>query len=498
MLFSSLPFLFGFLPLFLLLWRRISINGPNSHLTYLFLFASALFYALWGAGFATLLFAIIIFNFLAALILSQNAPFRVSPLLRRRVFIFAVCANLLPLAWFKYSLFIMDNIESLFNLNINFIPPALPPGLSFCAFIQIAWLYDVYKRNIKMGGFCRHALFSCGFPWVLSGPIIRARDVAGQLANLRPLSALSCARGFSLFSIGLAKKLVLADSLGLYADNVFNAAQSAWPVSCAESWAGSLFYTFQLYFDFSGYTDMALGLGLMAGLVLPENFHSPYKSTGIIEFWRRWHITLGLWLRDFIYIPLGGNRKGRWRQYLNLFITMLLGGIWHGAGWTYILWGALHGIMLVINHAWRTIAKSGLATMGDFPPGRIISIIFTFLCLNFCWVVFRASSLDAALRMYESMLNPAPILASASGFSSIMASLVPHNYISGWQPPFLLCLCAAICFFAPASQDIVNYAFDRDAALKTRPALWALFFSLIAFAAIICSGRQSAFLYFQF
>lgn len=497
MLFSSLPFIFVFLPLFLFFWRLLSKNNPASRLRLLFLFSSALFYALWGAGFAALLFAAILFNFLAAMALSQKAPFRVSSGLRRGIFAFAVCVNLLSLVWFKYSLFIMDNIEGLFNLSIGFAPPALPPGLSFYTFIQIAWLYDIYKREARIDGFCRHALFSCGFPWVLSGPIIRARDVSGQLAGLGPLSPLSCAKGFSLFSIGLSKKLVLADSCGLYADNVFNAAQTAWPVSFAESWAGSLFYTFQLYFDFSGYTDMALGLGLMAGLTLPENFNSPYKSTGVIEFWRRWHITLGLWLRDFIYIPLGGNRKGRARQYLNLFITMLLGGIWHGAGWTFILWGALHGFMLVVNHAWRNLKKSWPPLEAVFHKGRLISIIFTFICLNFCWVVFRASSLDAALLMYKSMLDPAPLLA-AGGLSPFLAGFVPHNYISGWQPAFLLCLSAGICFFAPASREIVSFVFERERSTGIRPALWAGFFAFLAFAAIVCSGRQSAFLYFQF
>lgn len=195
------------------------------------------------------------------------------------------------------------------------------------------------------------------FPYVISGPIVRYEQVGPQFDALADPDAEGLARGFSLFSIGLAKKILLADSIALYADAVFNAAEKAFPLSGAEAWLGSFCYTFQLYFDFSGYTDMALGLGLMLGLRLPENFNSPYKSTGIVDFWRRWHITLSAWLRDFLYIPLGGNRAGRLKQYRNLFLTMLIGGAWHGAGWTFMIWGALHGLMLSVNHFFRAQIK---------------------------------------------------------------------------------------------------------------------------------------------
>lgn len=244
---------------------------------------------------------------------------------RKTLLALALALNLLPLIWFKYSWFLAQNLALLFDAQWEFIPPGLPLGISFYTFIQIAWLVDVYRRRIIPAGLSRHALFSACFPYVISGPIVRYEQVGPQFDALSALTAENLARGFSLFSLGLAKKVLLADGIALYADAVFNAAEKAFPLSGAEAWLGSFCYTFQLYFDFSGYTDMALGLGLMLGLRLPENFNSPYKSTGIVDFWRRWHITLSAWLRDFLYIPLGGNRAGRLMQYRNLFLTMLIG-----------------------------------------------------------------------------------------------------------------------------------------------------------------------------
>lgn len=504
MLFSSFPFIICFLPLYLYFLHRLS-SSPAA-LSWLFLSASLLFYAFWGPVFLLPLLGLASLNYLFALYLDGKSPrdtitFKKSLIkisCRKLIFILAICLNLLPLLWFKYSLFIMDNLALLMNTDWDFNPPGLPLGISFYTFIQIAWLCDRYSGNAQGQTWRQHLLFSCGFPWLVSGPIVRAHELDKQLSSLSPLSAACCAQGFALFSIGLAKKLILADSCGLYADNVFNAAHAGWPLGFVESWGGSLFYTYQLYFDFSGYTDMALALGLLMGLRLPENFNSPYRASGIIDFWRRWHITLGIWLRDFIYIPLGGNRKGGTRQALNLFLTMLLGGIWHGAGWTYICWGAMHGFMLVVNHAWRGYMKRWHLVWKDSAFLKFFSIFFTFTCVNICWVIFRASNLDSAFYMYKAMFSlPIPVLV-INGLSSFFANLAPRHYLSGWQPAFLLCLCALLCWTMPNSRQILSFIFHRNPHSPFLNRLWAFCFAFLAFLALLFSGRQASFLYFQF
>lgn len=503
MLFSSSSFLFLFLPILLYCWHKISSYPATStkYLLFLFLASSLIFYALWGLGFLLLLLSIISLNFFIASFLAKNPALGLSQknfsFSRKNIFILAIILNLLPLLWFKYSAFLYNNLALFLNLSSSFQPPQLPLGISFYTFIQLAWLCEVYNSTCHKTGLLTHMAFSCGFPWLISGPIVRQKEIAPQLLNLGALEANSCARGFALFSIGFAKKILLADSCGFYADNVFNAAQLAWPISSIEAWLASFLYTFQLYFDFSGYTDMALGLGLILGLKLPENFNSPYRASGIIDFWRRWHITLGAWLRDFIYIPLGGNRKGKIRQYTNLFLTMFLGGIWHGAGWTYILWGAMHGLMLAINHAWRAWKRSHAPTWQFSRSRQIFSILFTFLCINFCWTIFRSPSLDAALHLYSAMFShPFSYHDSLHAFS-LFRVLLPHHYLSGWQPFALILLCASICWFLPTSQQILNFVFDKQ--LKAaKVSRWAYLFALLAFMGLITSGRQASFLYFQF
>ena len=343
MLFNSYSFIFLFLPLLLLCWRLTAGYGAT-RLSLVLLLFSVVFYALWGLPFLLLLAAILGMNYAFALALadpnrpdgamdeaeiipeeealasplespdaqaqgpgSRPAKFRrgrrlfqgnglkgVSAWARSRkgLLTLALILNLLPLLWFKYSWFFAQNLALLMGTQWNFTPPGLPLGISFYTFIQIAWLVSVYRRQVTPQGFSRHALFSACFPYVISGPIVRYEQLGPQLDDLSGSTAEGLAQGFTLFTIGLAKKVLLADGLAVYANAVFNAAEKAFPISGAEAWLGSLCYTFQLYFDFSGYTDMAIGIGLMLGLRLPENFDSPYKSTGIVDFWRRWHITL--------------------------------------------------------------------------------------------------------------------------------------------------------------------------------------------------------------
>lgn len=493
------------MPLLLAAWRLTAgAPGGSTRFALLLLAFSAVFYSLWGVGFLLLLAVMISLNYGFGLLLAapDEAPRRFS---RKSILVLALALNLLPLLWFKYSWFLSQNLALMLNTQWNFTPPGLPLGISFYTFIQIAWLVGIYRRSIAPAGIARHALFSSCFPYVISGPIVRYEQIGPQFDSMSGLTAENLSRGFSLFVIGLAKKVLIADSIAIYADKVFNAAEKAFPISGAEAWLGSFCYTFQLYFDFSGYTDMAIGLGLMLGLRLPENFDSPYKATGIVDFWRRWHITLSSWLRDFLYIPLGGNRAGRFMQYRNLFLTMLIGGAWHGAGWTFIIWGALHGFMLGVNHYFRAIIK-GSATERVLASSiaRICSIIFTFLCINFCWVVFRALSLDGAKRIYTAMFT-GPFTSSAEatgleGSAATLATLLPNNYFAGWQPFAFMLLCGLLVWAFPNSREIFHGRRDGTAFWISwrNTVAWAVSLACLTFVTLILVSRKTTFLYFQF
>lgn len=505
MLFNSYGFIFLFLPAFLAVWHFAAPKDPAEpafrHELALLAF-SLLFYALWGLPYLILLAIMICFNYFTGQALAWKEAGPPDPtaassfgISRKALFACAVIFNLLPLLWFKYSWFIIRNLALLFQADWQFTPPGLPLGISFYTFIQLAWLTGVYHGQFLPSSLGRHAVFCSCFPYVISGPIVRYEQVNWQLANLAPATSAGLASGLTLFCLGLAKKVLLADTIGVYADAVFGAAEKHWPIAGPEAWLGSFCYTFQLYFDFSGYTDMAIGIGLMIGLSLPENFNAPYKATGIVEFWRRWHITLGSWLRDFLYIPLGGNRKGKPRQYCNLFLTMLIGGAWHGAGWTFIIWGALHGAMLTANHFFRASIRGTRAQLWlDFQPVRMLSIAFTFLCLDLCWVVFRAFSLDGALAIYKAMFC-GPFPARALHDQGLLDAWLPNHYFTTWQPFALLACCATVCWILPTSRQFMT----GESGLKWSPATgWAAGMAVLAFLSLIMLTRQSAFLYFQF
>jgi alginate O-acetyltransferase complex protein AlgI len=500
-LFNSYSFMFCFLPLLLLAWWMAGTGGSN-RLALVLLVFSTVFYALWGMAFLLLLAALIAVNYaFGQALAAPDEAFAAKSrrLSRKGLFALALVINFLPLVWFKYSGFLVENLALLCNADWRFVSPGLPLGISFYTFIQVAWLLGVYQRRINPEGFLRHALFSSCFPYVISGPIVRYEQMGSQFDTLTGPASEGIARGLSLFSIGLAKKVLLADSIAVYANAVFNAAEGLLPVSGAEAWLGSLCYTFQLYFDFSGYTDMALGIGLMLGLRLPENFDSPYKSTGIVDFWRRWHITLGAWLRDCLYIPLGGNRAGRLVQYRNLFLTMFIGGIWHGAGWTFVVWGALHGLMLCVNHFFRAKIKGGpLERILALAPCRIFFILVTFLCINACWVVFRAVTLSGAMSIYTAMLT-GPFAFSVGGMTGL-GTLLPNGYFQGWQPFALLGISAALVWIFPNSREILRGRTDGSfPRLKwSASGLWAGGLAALTFASLILASRKSTFLYFQF
>ena len=315
---------------------------------------------------------------------------------KRSILAFGVTVNLLSIGYFKYYNFFVENINSLFHTDISILNVVLPLGISFFTFQQIAYLIDSYYGKTKEYDFLNYALFVVFFPQLIAGPIVRHQEIIPQLQSARSkfFNWKNFSQGFYLFSTGLFKKVIIADSLSKWADFGFNNPQA---LSCVEGWIVALSYTFQIYYDFSGYTDMALGLGKMFNIKLPENFNNPYCALSVQDFWRRWHMTLSSFLRDYLYFPLGGSRnKEKWRTYFNIMVVFVLCGLWHGAGWMFVIWGVLHGIALCINRLWKN-TKIVL-------PG-FISWIITFVFVNITWVFFRAPNLNCAGEILKSMFG---------------------------------------------------------------------------------------------
>ena len=399
MLFSSTEFLLMFLPAtiagFALAVRLISMRAGTAWL----LACSLFFYAYWSPPLLPLLLASIVVNFACGRALFRN---------RSRSFLVAgLIFNLGLLAYFKYAGFLVENIEQIIGSEIVNLNIVLPLAISFFTFQQVAYLVDVYQGKADEPDFLNYCLFVSFFPQLISGPIVHHSEMMPQFRQSArkwlSRSLVPVALGF--IAIGLYKKVVLADGLGPIADQVFAHAANGGIPSTGDAWVGAIAYAFQIYFDFSGYSDMAVGVALLFGIRLPLNFNSPYKATSIIDFWRRWHITLSRFIRDYIYIPLGGNRKGKHRRYVNLVLAMLIGGLWHGAGWTFVVWGGCHGVFLMLNHGWRRLRpRSGAPGFMTVWTSRAV----TFCLVVIAWVFFRAADIDDAGRMLQGMFGLEP------------------------------------------------------------------------------------------
>ena len=400
MLFNSYPFIFLFLPLVLLGYFALGRVGNLAPVIWLAL-ASLVFYSVSNWQFVLLLLASVAFNYLIGLVLIAR---HLRALPRLAMLAAGVTGDLLVLAYFKYAGFLAANLNALFStdLTVNIL---LPVGISFYTFTQIAFLVDAYRGKVAHYALPHYALFVTYFPHLIAGPILHHKDMIPQFEaaqSKRPNPHLILC-GLIIFGFGLFKKTGLADGIQPLVALAFGPVTPSFD----QAWIGALAYTFQLYFDFSGYSDMAIGISLMFGIFLPINFNSPYKAANIIDFWRRWHMTLSQFLRDYLYIPLGGNRHGRTLRYLNLLVTMVLGGLWHGAAWTFVIWGALHGIYLCINHAW---AYFGPAVAPRFTRlANIAAFILTFLSVVVAWVFFRADSMASALFVLSKMADPTQI-----------------------------------------------------------------------------------------
>lgn len=409
MLFNSYAFIFGFLPLVLLGFFWLGRRSHAYAAGWLAL-ASLFFYGYWNPAYVGLLLGSIIANYAFGTWIA-TAGVKHEDGRKKQLLILAITANLTLLGYYKYANFFVDSVNALTGTGWSVGAIMLPLGISFFTFTQIAFLVDTYRGEVKEYNFIHYTLFVTYFPHLIAGPVLHHRDMMPQFAHTQTYNINwdNVANGLLLFTLGLCKKVLWADSLAPYATAIFEGAQHGMEVGILptiyEAWAGALAYTLQIYFDFSGYTDMALGVALMFNVRLPINFNSPYKSTSIIDFWRRWHITLSTFLRDYLYIPLGGNRKGKMRRYVNLLTTMLLGGLWHGAGWTFVLWGALHGIYLTINHLWRELIAERYLRWVPAWLGSLAGGAATFIAVVAAWVVFRADNMGQAAVLLNAMFG---------------------------------------------------------------------------------------------
>lgn len=423
MIFSSPEFILLFLPISFLLYFyldriRLVLAGK------VWLVAGSLFfYAYWNIAYLPLLLASIFFNFAVGTGLSQNPELRRFRVSRRFALTGSIIVNLALLGYYKYADFLVENINSAFNAGYIAPQLLLPLGISFFTFTQIAYLIDSYRGEAKEYNFLNYALFVTFFPHLIAGPILHHREMMPQFESRWNLAVRyrNVFFGLFIFSIGMFKKVIIADTFAIWANAGFDSRAT---LDFFSAWATSLSYTFQLYFDFSGYCDMAIGASLLFNIWLPINFNSPYKALDIRDFWQRWHMTLSRYLRDYLYIPLGGNRCSTARVYLNIMATFLLGGLWHGASWMFVTWGALHGAALVVHRAWNGL---------DLRMPKSVAWLMTFGFVNITWVFFRAKSFEDALRVIRGMAN----INSVFDFRTIA---IPTSSLAwgGWFSDYLL------------------------------------------------------------
>jgi alginate O-acetyltransferase complex protein AlgI len=492
MLFNSYVFILVFLPVTLIGFFGLTRFGLIKESILWMAVTSLFFYGYWNPAYVPLLLISIVGNYLIGYAINQ-VEFRSTR--AKSLLLFGIGFNLLILGYYKYARFIVVSLKQIFPLDWTEPNIILPLAISFYTFTQMAYLVDAYRGEIKNLNYnvITYGLFVIFFPQLIAGPILRHDELLPQLRDREKsifiFSPENFARGLTLFILGLAKKVLIADNLSPWVSLVFNNASD---VGFLEAWIGALAYTFQLYFDFSGYSDMAIGLGWMLNIDLPLNFNSPYKSTSIIEFWRRWHITLSNFLRDYLYIPLGGNRKGEIRRYINLIITMLLGGLWHGAGWTFVLWGGLHGLFLAVNQAWRKVGIS-------LP--KIVAWMITFLAVVFSWVLFRASSISDAISLVRAMLGFSGIILPHT-FKGLLGWLPIGGIFKGWSELIylpeiggrnslmILVILSVLVTLLPNNQEIME---------QFKPTfLRVVLVSTVAVFCFLSMNRVSEFLYFQF
>lgn len=512
MLFNSYPFLLMFLPVALAGFFALACWRVRAAAIWL-VAASLFFYGWWDVRFLGLLVPSIAVNYCAGRCLGRLAG---DGRHRQERWLLAavIAANLLLLGYFKYSNFFLSSVNAVFAGHLVLLQVVLPLGISFFTFTQIAFLVDAGRGEVRQFDFVHYSLFVTWFPHLIAGPILHHGEMMPQFraGSTYVPSAGNFAVGFSYLAIGLAKKCLIADQFAPDVAAVFQAAHQGAAIGALAAWQGALGYTLQLYFDFSGYCDMAIGLSRLFGIRLPFNFDSPYQAVSVIDFWRRWHMTLSRFLRDYLYIPLGGNRRGPARRYINLMITMLLGGLWHGANWTFVVWGGLHGLYLIVNHGWRGLRPD--RALAGVPPAvrATLSAAITFFAVAAAWVVFRAPDLATAGHLLAAM-------AGVNGFDPPGGPAMP-SLLAGWSDIFGLApgrvhrlelaryaAALAVVFALPNTQHIIEGARAGAGAAGAWPwariawrsnFAWGAALGLLGAVALATFTRVSEFLYFQF
>jgi D-alanyl-lipoteichoic acid acyltransferase DltB (MBOAT superfamily) len=509
MLFNSYVFVLAFLPAALLGYYALgAVASRRSALLWLTL-ASLFFYGWWRPDHLPLLLGSLAFNFAVGTRLGRLRRSR--PALMRPALALGVGANLALLAYYKYSAFVAGNVAALTGIDFAMGAVALPLAISFYTFQQIAFLVDASRGETEEYDFADYCLFVTFFPQLIAGPIVHHKDVMPQFA--RPgagrFDHAAFAEGITFFAFGLFKKVVLADGVAPLADTAFLAAGEGQAIAAAAAWSGVLAYTLQLYFDFSGYSDMAVGLARMFGIRIAYNFDSPYKAASVIDFWRRWHMTLSRFLRDYLYIPLGGGRCGAARRHANLLATMVLGGLWHGAGWTFVLWGALHGLYLVVNHGWRALSARLFPGVRGGALGLWAGRLATLLAVMVAWVFFRSPDLGTAFAMLDAMAGGNGWIAEGDPLLALVAPLpagggLAMDLLKRYDDATLHVLAALlmlVAWLAPNTQEIVDGAARGGIGSwpRWRPTLgWSALVSACLLFTISQLSNVSAFLYFQF
>ena len=494
MIFNSYIFIFIFLPITWLIFNYSRTKFGIGTSFKVLSTASLIYYSWWNPSFVFLPLASVFLNFLMGKKISRaDNP---------KLWVIAgIMLNLLLLGYFKYAMFFIDNLNLFSGTEFDVPRIILPIGISFFTFQQITYLIDLGKGDDPKYSFFDYLLFVTFFPQLIAGPIVHHKEMMPQFkANSVGDLHTNLSLGITLFVIGLSKKVLIADTLAPYASITFGHAADGVAINIISAWIAAFAFSFQLYFDFSGYSDMALGIGAMFGIFLPVNFLSPYKATSLVEFWRRWHISLSRFLKEYLYIPLGGNRVGQVRMLSNLLLTMIIGGLWHGANWTFILWGFLHGAGLSLSHLFSKYFKIG-SSKRFVVRASFVSLTFLFVVLS--WVLFRAENFSAAVNMYKTMFAFKDLILPIE-----LKEVFPDALFAGdfhKTHVFHIILAGLIAFLAPNSTQIINN--DRfklplpQSSTRLRwgtTKLWVTVTAILFVACLFNMSSLSEFLYYQF
>lgn len=480
MLFNSYIFILVFLPVvFASYFLLLKLKNKNIAKIF-FVGANLYFYSYWNIKYLPIILLSIAINFALATSINNSKSQKV----KKSILIGGILFNIGLLGYYKYYDFFITNLNTVFSTNLSLLNLALPLAISFFTFQQIAYLVDTYREGTKEYKLLDYAFFVTFFPHLIAGPIVHHREIIDQLhdgTNYKIKSA-NISAGFYIFCIGLFKKVIIADTFAEWANLGYNNIGS---LTLVDSWVTTLAYTFQLYFDFSGYCDMAIGLGLLFNIVLPVNFNSPYRALDIQDFWRRWHMTLGRFFTHYLYIPLGGNRKGSARTYINLFIIFFVSGIWHGAGWTFVIWGILHGLATVINRFWKTL---------NIKLPKFVAWLLTFLFVHIGWVFFRSPDLSTAMTLLQKMFDiryfKFPPSMATSLNEMLDKTFIPTTYFFDLKLLLVFALALAIvALFKNSIEKLKSFT----PSFKN-----AAFISVLAFLSLLYLTRVSEFLYFKF